>query len=131
MKKYIFTIIIGFMLTSCDPGSDCSVYVKNNCIDTISVMITQKYFYDRPSETIITHILPSENILVLKDLVLDTPPELDFIQRYFFSTITITKLNDTSRIDFMNPLLWELTTNQIGKNFDAKYILTVNPENFE
>ena len=131
MRKIIFAITMGLLLTACDPGSNCSVYVKNNCSDTVCVITTKEYSDNRPTGTKNTHIAPNENMLIHKDLILSTPPELDFIRLYFFSTITIIKGNNASKRDFMNPQLWELTTNKKGSNYDAKFNLTVNPKDFE
>ncbi len=130
MRKIIFVIIVAALLTGCDPGSDCYFYVRNHCSDTISVITTKEYADTRPLATNITYVPPGENKLIYNNLVLDTPPELYFIQ-YFFSSITIIQGVDTSKKDFMNPLLWELTTNERGKNYDANFNLTINPEDFD
>jgi hypothetical protein len=94
------------------------------------MIITRECTYVGPLKTTTIHISPSENRLIHKETVFDTPPELYFIG-YFFSTFVVTKGKDTSKRDYMLPLFWELTTHQRGKNFDAFFNLAINPEDFE
>ena len=131
MRQIILSITIVLLLTACDPGTDCYIYVRNNCSYPISVITTKEYADNRPVKTTITNILSNENKLIHKDLILDTPPKFNFIQLYFFSIITITNGDETSKRDFMNSSLWELTTNKKGLNYEAFFYLTVNPEDFE
>ena len=128
MKKIII-LILAIIFWSCDPGTEFYVYVKNNCSYPITVITTREHYNTKPTtETMTAYVLPNENHfgLIEKGLVLDTPPELNFLQLYAFSTITITnKGGDTAKKDYMNLSLWEFRTNKRGLNYDAFFYYLV------
>jgi len=134
MKKieiFLSIITLSFVFLGCDPDRYYNYFITNNCDEVIDVKIeacslncgTQ---YAQKYEKLNIQIDPNTTQLILSDTYFQ--PLQDYMVEYFFEKITITKGNDTSKINYINKDLWVFKKTS---KYNANSYLTVNPEDFE
>ncbi|MFW6371422.1 MAG: hypothetical protein ACOC10_09485 [Bacteroidota bacterium] len=119
--KILYLILLVFMLNACDKEVSYDFFVKNDCSATIEVEIV-----DYKSTSIKRPIQANREILVYTSKGLNklTEEKVESV----FTSIIITKGNDTATHNFINRSEWQM---QAASATHANFYLTVDSTDFE
>ena len=116
----------------CDAPRYYNYFIINNCDEVIEVKIYVNHTYNSAveccdkKESFILLIEPSTKQLLISS---EYWKPLDVLMiEFFFEKITITKGNETSKVNYVDKNLWVFK--KTSKNHADSY-LTVKPEDFE
>jgi len=125
--KLTIIMLMLMLIVSCDPPRYYNYHVTNSCNEEIMVKIEiKKGRFGYETEPKITKINSNTTELIHSDEHWQ-PLDSKYVE-YFLEKITITKGNDTSKVNYVDKDLWEFK--KTSKNHANSY-LTVYPEDFE